>query len=268
MNNPLSFSSVKLDLFSKDGARLNTASGFIIEVGKQYYLITNWHVVSSEQSESVVKPYTLKTSVHIHGITEEKGDVFSMGVRKRISVQLYDDNQLPIWIQNQMNQESQPRADIVALPIQVDLTLKLFCGKIPGIVIDKDARDENTDFWTKLSAIPISAIDTNVDYGPADTVHIIGYPLHWQPDGGDRTSSAFWRTSFIASEIYEPGMHRADTFFIDPCALEGMTGSPVVGMKNDCMKLLGVYSDRSTVEFGANAGLVYGGWLIKELLHN
>jgi len=268
MNNPLSFSSVKLDLFSNDGALLNTASGFIIEVGKQYYLITNWHVVASEQSESIVKPYTLKTSVHIHGTTEEKGDVVSRGLRKRITVQLYDGNELPTWIQYQMNQEDQPSVDIVALPIQVDLTLKLFGGKIPGIVIDKNVRDEDTDFWTKLSAIPISAIDTNVDYGPADAVHIIGYPLHWQPDGGDRTSSAFWRTSFIASEIYEPGMNRADTFFIDPCALQGMTGSPVIGMKNDRMKLLGVYSDCSTAEFGANAGLVYGGWLIKKLFHS
>jgi hypothetical protein len=44
-----------------------------------------------------------------------------------------------------------------------------------------------------------------------------------------------------------------------------MTGSPVVGMKNDRMKLLGVYSDRSTAEFGANAGFVWGAWLLKEL---
>jgi hypothetical protein len=45
-----------------------------------------------------------------------------------------------------------------------------------------------------------------------------------------------------------------------------MTGSPVIGMKNDRLKLLGVYSDRSTAEFGADAGLVYGAWLMKELI--
>jgi hypothetical protein len=37
-------------------------------------------------------------------------------------------------------------------------------------------------------------------------------------------------------------------------------------MKNDRIKLLGVYTDRSTAEFGANAGLVYGAWLVKELI--
>ena len=42
MNNLLSFSSVKVDLFSKDNVRLKPASGFVVEVGNQYYLITNW----------------------------------------------------------------------------------------------------------------------------------------------------------------------------------------------------------------------------------
>jgi hypothetical protein len=272
MNNPLSFSSVMLDLFSKDGVRLNPASGFIMEAGNQYFLITNWHVVSdgdihtNGQQEPVAKPYTLKTSVHIHGVAGEKSDVVSRGVRKRITVQLYDDNDSPRWTELPTREGNQRVADIVALPIQVNLTLNLFSGKIPGITVYKGSGEANPDYWTKLSAIPISAIDTDVEYGPPDTVHVIGHPRGWAPDGTDRTSSAFWRTSFIASEIYEPGMRRADTFFIDPCALEGMTGSPVVGMKNNRMKLLGVYSDRSSAEFGANAGLVYGAWLVKELI--
>jgi hypothetical protein len=45
-----------------------------------------------------------------------------------------------------------------------------------------------------------------------------------------------------------------------------MTGSPVVGLKNDRMKLIGVYSDSSTAEFGANAGLVWDASLVKELI--
>jgi|RhiMetdeSRZDD1v2_1073273.scaffolds.fasta_scaffold366752_2 Trypsin-like peptidase domain len=272
MNNPLSFSSVKLDLFSKDDVHLKPASGFIVEAGNQYYLITNWHVVSGgdihmgEQQETVMKPYLLKTSVHIQGGAGEKSGPLSMGMRKRITVQLYDDNDSPRWIERQTKEGNQHAVDIVALPIQVNLTLKLFSGTILGININKGSWDENADYWTKVSAIPISAIDTDVEYGPPDTVHIIGYPLGWEPDGTDRTSSAFWRTSFIASEIYESGMRRVDTFFIDPCAPEGMTGSPVVGMKNDRLKLLGVYSDRSTAKFDANAGLVCGAWLVKLLI--
>ena len=87
MNNPLSFSSVKLDLFSKEGIRLKPASGLVVDAGNQYYLITNWHVVSGGdihtdgQPEPVVRPYTLKTSLHIHGVAWEKNDAFSMGER-------------------------------------------------------------------------------------------------------------------------------------------------------------------------------------------
>jgi hypothetical protein len=272
MNNLLSFSAVKLDLFSKDGVRLKPASGFIVEAGNQYYLITNWHVVSGGdiptdgQQEPIMKPYLLKTSVHIREGIGEKGASPSMGMRKRIAVQLYDYNDSPRWIERRTNEGNQHMVDIVALPIQVNLNLTLFTGKISGINLNKASLAENTDYWTKISAIPIATIDTDVEYGPPDTVHIIGYPLGWEPDGADRSSSAFWRTSFIASEIYEPGMRRADTFFIDPCAPEGMTGSPVVGMKKDRMKLLGVYSDRSTAKFGANAGLVCGAWWVKQLI--
>jgi hypothetical protein len=270
MNNPLSFSSLKLDLFSKDGLRLKSASGFVVEVRQQYYLITNRHIISSgdstgEKQEPIAEPYLLKTFLHIHGGQGEKTIPLPMGMRKRVTIPLYDKDDTPIWIEHQAK-EGHLRVDIVALPIQLNLTLRLFSGKLPGINIAPAPWAENTDYWTKITAIPISAIDMDVEYGPPDTVHVIGYPLGWAPEGSERSSSAFWRTSFIASEIYEPGTNRPDAFFIDPCAPEGMTGSPVVGMKNDQIKLLGVYSNRPTAEFGANAGFVWDAWLLKDLL--
>lgn len=268
MTNPLSFSSLKLDLFSRDGVHLKSASGFVIEVDSQCYLITNWHVVASGQQEPNAKPHFLKTSVHIHAGTGEQNVPVPlwMGMRKQITVQLYDDSDSPYWIEHRMQDEKEGQADIVALPIQGNLASILFSGKISGIALDKGSQGNNPNYWTKISAIPISAVDTDVEYDPPDTVHVIGYPLGWEPDGTDRTSSAFWRTCFIASEIYEPGTRRTNTFFVDSCPPEGMTGSPVLGMKKDRLKLLGVYSDRSMKEFGASAGLVYGAWLVKELL--
>ena len=259
MNNPLTYSSIKLNLFSKDGVRLKPASGFVIEAKSQYYLITNQHVVSgrdistSGQQEPIIKPFTLKTSIHIHGGKGEKIDPFSRGIRKGTTIELYDDKDVPRWI------EHRAVVDLVALPIQLNMDLDRFMRTIAGI-------KNESDVWSKVSAIPISAIDTDEDYGPPDTVHIIGYPLGWAPAGPDKSSSAYWRTSWIASEMNEPGMTLANGFFIDPCALEGMTGSPVVGMKNDRMKLLGVYSDLPPGEFSANAGLVWDARLVKKLI--
>jgi hypothetical protein len=265
MNNLLSFSSVRLDRFTKDGTRLKPSSGFVLEADNRYYLITNLHVLSGMDKESSLEPYFLKTFIHSHWGEGEKRFPFSMGRRQRITVPLYDDTSAPTWRECQARGASEPPADIAALPLQLSslstslLALRPFKGeRLPDI--------SGGNYWSKVSAIPISAIDTDVDYDPPDPVHVIGYPHSWAPEGTDRSSSAFWRTSFIASEIYEAGMSRSDVFFIDPCAPEGMTGSPVAGMKNDRMKLLGVYSDRSTAEFGANAGLVYGARLLKELI--
>ena len=272
MNNPLSYSSIKVDLYSKKSVHLKSASGFVVEARSRYYLITNWHVLSGREipangpQERVIEPYLLKTSLHLHGGAGEMSAPISMGIWKRVTVQLYDSNNAPTWIERPANKPYHPIVDVVALPLQLDLTLRLFSGKIPGININKGSWAESTDFWTKISAIPVSAIDTEVEYAPPDRVHVIGYPLGWAPEGTERSSSAFWRTSSIASEIHEPGTKMENTFFIDPCAPQGMTGSPVVGMKNDRIKLLGIYSDRSTEEFGANAGLVWEAFLVKELI--
>ena len=238
---------------------MKSASGFVVEAGDQYYLITNWHVLSGsdiserEQREPVFEPYTLKTSLHIHGGMSEAIH------RQRITVQLYDNN-APRWIEHRVITQDQARPDVVALPIQSKLlNVDKFLRTIGGMPIDQNIE-------LKVSAIPVSAMDTDVEYGPPDTVHIIGYPLGWAPTGTDKSSAAFWRTSSIASEINETGRIQTGTFFVDPSAPEGMTGSPVVGMKNDRMRFLGVYSDSSTAEFGANAGLVWKARLVKELI--
>ena len=272
MNNLLSFSSLRLERFSKEGVRLEPVSGFVLDAGRRYYLITNRHVLCAAdspedgQGELSIEPYTLKTTFHIHGGEGEKILPFYTGMRRKITLRLYDSEGTPQWLESRDRKPDRPLADLAALPIPFDLTLELFSSRIPGIYMHAKSWSEIANYWLKVSSLPISAIDTDVEYGPPDAVHIVGHPLGWAPDGIDRSSSAFWRTSFIASEMYEGGTTRSDVFFVDPCASEGMTGSPVVGMKNNHLKLLGVYSDQSTVEFGANAGLVWGAWLLKDLI--
>jgi hypothetical protein len=266
MDNLLSYSSVKLDLFSRDGSRLKSASGFVIQAGDKHYIITNWQILSGrdfltpEPQEPAATPYLLKTSIHGYGGQGEQRAPLSWGAWQRITVPLYDGSGAPTWIARRAND-----ADIVALPIKLNDPLRL----IQSLSAFKSKTTEinlNGDYWTRISSIPLSTIDTQVDYCPPDPVHVIGYPLGWAPAGPDKSSSAFWRTSWIASEIHEPGMIQGNIFFIDPCALEGMSGSPVIGMKDDQLKLLGVYSGRSVPEAGAHAGLVWEAWLIKELI--
>ena len=275
MNNPLSYSSLKLDLFSKDGIRLKPASGFVVEAGSQYYLITNRHLLSGrnisahEPQEQIVEPYILKTSLHIYGGEGETSQPLSMGIRKRITVQLYDENSAPRWLESQTKAQQRQMVDVVALPVDLNQFLSLSSGRITGMHLSTYVSyqtDSSPNYWAKVSTIPLSAIDTDVEYGPPDTVYIIGYPLGWAPTGIDKSSTAFWRTASIASELHEPGRTHANAFFIDPSAPEGMTGSPVVGIKNGRPKLLGVYSDSPTAEFGADAGLVWDAFIVKEMI--
>jgi hypothetical protein len=276
MNNPLSFSSIKLDRFSKDGTRLKAASGFVVKAGNQYYLITNWHVVSGRDDpvrkprKPVIEPFILKTAIHFHMGEGEKKAPLTMGTWKRLTIQLYDDNNAPRWIELQANNQQQLKIDVIAIPLESNLTiLQLLSGKaIRNNFIDPMTIRSNVSYWTEISAIFISAIETEVEYGPSDAVDVIGYPIGWAPAGTNKAAPAFWRRSSVASEIKGVGIGTTpeNPFFIDPCPLEGMTGSPVVGMKNDCLKLLGIYSDKSTAGFGANAGLVWNASVIKELI--
>lgn len=263
MNSLLSFSSVKLALFSKEDVDLKPASGFVLESGNQHFLITSRHVVLGEGSGQGIKPLLLKTSIHFHSGHGQVTTPFSLGARKKVAVSLYDENGAPKWL-DYRGDEPTELPDLIALPLQLDL--RLFGGPIVERDVEKNSWVRDQSFWTKISAIPVSAIDTDVDYGPPDTVHVIGYPDRWAPEGTDRSSSAFWRTGFIASEMYESGMTRPHTFFIDPPASQGMSGSPVVGLKNDRLKLLGVYSDRPTTDFAASAGLVWDAYLLKDLI--
>lgn len=270
MNNPLSYSSVKLDLYSREGAPLKQASGFIVEADGNYFLITNWHVLSGmdftrQQERPGDIPFSLRASVHIYSGEGENNTPLSWGMWRKVTIPLYDKNNQPTWIEPQKKQDQQ-KADVAVLPVSKNESLPLNAS-LRLFTMRSQAPPTHSEQWVRISAIPISSIDTKVEYGPPDRVNVVGFPHGWAPNGSEKSSSAFWRTASIASEIYETGMSRWQyTFFIEPCPPEGMTGSPVLGFKNDRLKLLGVYSDSSTAEFGAHAGIVWDAWLVKELV--
>jgi hypothetical protein len=270
MNNPLSYTSVKLDRFTKEGILMKPASGFLVEADGHYFLITNWHVLSGmdfprEEAEPGSRPHTLKFSLHIYSGEGENRAPLSWGMWKRLTVPLYEDHAAPAWIEPHNNQEK-PMADVAVLPLSENETLR-FNETVRLFSLRALEGGPRSNYWVRISAIPIAAIDTNVEYGPGDRVHIVGHPHGWAPNGPEKSSTAFWRAGSIASEIYETGMSRRQyTFFVDPSPPEGMTGSLVLALKNDQLKLLGVYSDSPTADFGANAGLVWDAWLVKELI--
>jgi hypothetical protein len=242
----------------------------MVEAEGRYFLVTNWHVLSGKdfarQQEGLGDiPFTIRTSVHIYSGEGEDMPPLYWGMWRKITIPLYDKSNAPAWIEPQTRQ-NQPKADVVALPISKNKSVPF---RSAFSLFSQRPMESNSqkDQWARISAIPMSALETKVEYGPSDLVNVVGFPHGWAPNGNDKSSTAFWRTASIASEIYETGMSRWEhTFFIDPCPPEGMTGSPVLGSKSDHLKLLGVYSDSSTAEYGANAGIVWDASLVKHLV--
>lgn len=276
MSNPLSYSSVKLDIFTRNDSYLGQASGFVVETANRHYLITNRHLVSNSEISShgqqtrIMEPYTIKTSIHIHGGDKKSSFPLSWGVWKKITIQLYDNDHCPKWLQHQTNEQTQSAPDVIALSIHLNYSMKFNQALMQRALMQYEEKflgnRGSTSYWSKISAIPISTIDTDVEYNPPDPVYIVGYPIGWSPAGTEKSSAAFWRMSSIASELDVTGTIRTDMFFIDPFALEGMSGSPVIGLKNGHMKLLGIYSARSTREFSINAGVVWKASTVKALI--
>ena len=111
----------------------------MVEAGSQYYLITNRHLLSGrnisahEPQEQIVEPYILKTSLHIYGGEGETSQPLSMGIRKRITVQLYDENSAPRWLESQTKAQQRQMVDVVALPVDLNQFLSLSSGRITGM---------------------------------------------------------------------------------------------------------------------------------------
>lgn len=227
-----------------DNQDLGMATGFVVQKANDYYLITNWHVVSGRHpiSNEVLDP-TGKIPNAL--LIWHHGKQLGSWVRKREI--LHDETGNKRWLEHTKGSA----VDVVALPLEV---------------VDDDVQ---------LYSLDLSLADVDMVPQVAMPVSIIGFPLGF-------TSSGFfpiWKTGHIASE---PNLdfHGEPLFLIDATTKGGMSGSPVVlrlsgGYKtkngNTVMSssgyrtlFLGVYSGRLSKD--SDIGRVWRPRLINEIL--
>ena len=189
---PLSVTSLFLELVHNNQT-IGSASGFIIEFNNNYYLVTNWHVVSGRN------PVTNQPSFQ-GGITPTHLHIFyhssvQLGAWNRRKESLLDENGTPRWLEHQQGRN----IDVILLPLQhIDNKIKIY------------PFDLNL---AKADMVP----------EPAMPVSIIGYPL------GIATGGKFpiWKTGHIASDP-DLNYNNLPVFLIDATTRGGMSGSPVV----------------------------------------
>jgi hypothetical protein len=250
---PLSLPSLMIEQLA-NGNGIGTATGFVVERARRYYLVTNLHVVSGRDTESGellsstgAFPDTLR--IWHHSLLARH----KIGVWTAREEVLVDEGGAPRWFEHprksikDMDHYDELDIDVVVLPLQ----------EIGDIA-----------FWP----LDLSLAETDVHVAPGVPVSIIGYPFGRTGPG----LFPIWKTGHIASDRDAYWARRF--FLIDATTREGMSGSPVVHRapgfyrrRDDAatvlgspVTFLGVYSGRMRQD--AEIGTVWRAELLDELL--
>lgn len=236
---PLSATSIYLESYFND-IKLSSATGFIITLENQNYLITNWHVVTGLNpttnfilSETSLKPNRLKI-FHRSTVDGQCIEKFE---------NLYNENNNPRWKEHPLGQ----KVDVVALSFLKEDDIKIF-------------------------AFNYSLSNTDMLAEPGMHVSIIGFPLGISSNG----IFAVWKGGYIATD---PDLDYLSLplILIDATTREGMSGSPVFAVSSDYFTkngshitsgrnqflFLGIYSGRENDI--AELGRVWKADVIKEI---
>jgi Trypsin-like peptidase domain len=238
--------TAKLQVYFREQV-IGQATGFFVQSGRQLFLITNWHVVAGRHSETKKKlhaagaiPDRLLLRVGVHG---DPGQWLSPS-----EVLLYEDAdetsapEQPRWREHPVHGD---KLDVVAIPFETPEH---------GYVRTIDAVDTMPNMY-----LPVGS-----------DVFVLGYPQGL--DGGGEFP--IYKSASIATE---PGVHRGGPphILIDTATSEGMSGAPVIGIRNGAIitpgsrtyRFVGVYSSRLGKDaLQAQLGTVWAPQLVKDIV--
>lgn len=230
-----------------DDTPLGQGTGFMWKIRDQYYLVTNWHVLSmcdfftrANLRKDAGRPNILRTLFNIKTASFDK---------QRWDIKIRDDEDKPLWLVHPAR-----RADIAVLPIPFKL-------------------DELIIALYPLNVLANAALRIEIGM----EVFILGYPFKIEPP-----AYPVWKRGSIASE---PQLTRltTDYMLVDTTSRPGMSGAPVIRrswtnhmvdpgvvalVDTPLNKFIGVYSGRIPTDHPheAQVGLVWDGSLIDEII--
>lgn len=223
---------------------LGCATAFVLAWNEKHYLITNWHVVTGRDPDTlecvdkINAALPNKISVSFHSLGDKGGWVTR-------DINLKDAEGNPVWLEH----PQKSIVDVVAVPI------------------------------SDTEGIALHSLDLRLAYAdmrlfPALPISVIGYPLGLT--AGE--SWPIWKTGHIASDPdidFSPGR---PAFLIDATTRSGMSGSPVIirthswtkqngaevigGVRTT--KFMGIYSGR--IHKDSEVGRVWRPFVLREIL--
>ena len=244
---PLSVRSLLLVL-TANGNKLSTATGFVVQRNKKYYLVTNWHVLSgrnTETNEPMSSTAAIPDEIHIFHHAKDK-----LGFWLQTTEKLIDSHGNKIWKEHLTYE----KIDIAILEL---------------------THTNNIDFYP----LDLELADVDMIPQPAMPISILGFPFGLS-SGGSNGLLPIWKTGHIATDP-DIDYDGKPAFLIDATTRGGMSGSPVVlrmssgyTTKNGNMimgssmqtKFLGVYSGR--IHGDSEIGRVWRPHLIDEIINS
>lgn len=233
-----------------DETQLATATGFLINSDRDYYLITNRHVVTGRNNETgeclnSMGAIPNKIKVWIPYKTE-------VGVSwNNKEIELYDDNNEKIWLEHPNYME---KVDVVAIKLDT-YNQNFFCYNLVN------------------NFRPIVT----------ENLYIVGYPFGFIVNR-ENGKYAIWTTGIVASD---PDLNlningeQLPAFLVDAKTRQGQSGSPVIYYSDNGMirqnNGFAIYGSPITIEIGiysgrinneSDLGYVWKWSLIKEIIDN
>lgn len=226
-----------------EGKPMCAGTGFVVRSHEIDYLITNWHVVTG-RDPNTLRPLSTTGAADPEEIGIWHHDATRLGTwNLKVQQLLAHSTGAPQWRQHERGSQ----VDIVAVPLAVQ-----------------------TD--TKTYPMDTTLVYTDLLLLPSEPVSIVGFPFGMSAAG----KFPIWKTGHIASDI-DLDYEDKPVFLIDATTTPGMSGAPVVArrigmhrsskgweMGRHAVRFLGVYSGR--IRKQSDIGMVWKPTVIDEIL--
>ena len=252
--NQYSLASYYVDVMRNE-IKLSNATCFFTKIDDQLYLITNWHVVSGQNADTLLSlsdTCAIPNKLRVY-LPKAKDNAIEYSNLHYVDVAIRDEDDNALWYEKRKDDRM---IDVAVLPCNI-----------------------NEDFYYLPIEDAEEPFNEGVTCAIASEIYIIGFPF-----SDEYGYTPIWKKASVASEP-EIDINGFPYFFADTATKQGMSGSPVVLFKDrpatilnqtehkishHFTKFIGIYSGRiganSESRNDAQLGRVWKAQVIKEII--
>lgn len=202
-------------------------SGFLLQEEKKLFLYTCWHVVTGYNMHDLKIGHELPDrrfiKVSLQNCEKPQQGVTIIGGSQSYIFPLYDENDKPLWKQNQ---KDVPNEDLNAINIKVPFWHDAVKLTLPSNIPVSDSQVIKKDeTWKSLTTI-------------GEKIYIVGYPYGFSAVGMKQPTPIVLTRFIAADKILE----RHAEVLLDGPGAGGMSGGPAFIERGEALYLLGMYT--------------------------